>query len=196
MNSRSLNLHHVYYNWLALSIAVSKFRKEGKFCPGLFTSSIKREIGLFHVVVVQWRERNVQKKCAARAVIVLRIKPIAFFAVPVAAAVILSWGLDLLKRSGKAAFPVSSALISDWRRRSVCGEKQSAEPKLKKKEKWGDRQKALLRTSFVVSNPCFVSSYNTLVVKYDDIFDKIDICQCISIFFSFCPVMISLFLFL
>lgn len=72
-----------------------------------------------------------------------------------------------------------------------------AEPKWKKMEKWGDRQKALLRTSFVVSNPRFVSDFllqHTGRYFYD-IFDKIDICQCISTFFSFSPVMISLFLF-
>ena len=33
----------------------------------MFTSSIKREIRTFHVVVVRRRKRNVQKKCTARA---------------------------------------------------------------------------------------------------------------------------------
>ena len=41
--------------------------RELKFRRCLFTSSIKHEIRHFHVVVVQKRERNVQKKCDARA---------------------------------------------------------------------------------------------------------------------------------
>ena len=41
--------------------------REIKFRRCLFTSSIKHEIRHFHVVVVQKRERNVQKKCDARA---------------------------------------------------------------------------------------------------------------------------------
>ena len=35
--------------------------KERKLCRALFKSSIKREITHFHVVVVQWRQRNVQQ---------------------------------------------------------------------------------------------------------------------------------------
>ena len=35
--------------------------REKKLCRPLFTSSIKREITHFRVVVVQWRQRNVQK---------------------------------------------------------------------------------------------------------------------------------------
>ena len=47
---------------------ISKFRKRKKFCRCLFASSTKREIRHFHVVVVQWRQRNVQlKKRDARA---------------------------------------------------------------------------------------------------------------------------------
>ena len=42
--------------------SLSQFKKKGKEsrCPA-FTFSIKREIKEFHVVVVQWRQRNVQK---------------------------------------------------------------------------------------------------------------------------------------
>ena len=39
----------------------SSSERERKFRRRLFTSSIKREIRNFHVVVVQWRQRNVQK---------------------------------------------------------------------------------------------------------------------------------------
>ena len=40
---------------------VSKFKKEKQSCCLVFTSSTKREIRHFHVVVVQRRQRNVQK---------------------------------------------------------------------------------------------------------------------------------------
>ena len=39
----------------------SSFKRERKIRYRLFTSSIKREIRDFHAVVVQWRQRNVQK---------------------------------------------------------------------------------------------------------------------------------------
>ena len=39
----------------------SCLERESKIRPSLFTSSIKREIRHFHVVVVQWRQINVQK---------------------------------------------------------------------------------------------------------------------------------------
>ena len=56
----------------------------------MFTFSIKRESTKFHVVVVQQRQRNVQKKCAARAKLLFcHSKPIAFFAVFVAVAVVI-----------------------------------------------------------------------------------------------------------
>ena len=38
-----------------------KFKKRKKIRRRLFTSPIEREIRYFHVVVVQWRQRNVQK---------------------------------------------------------------------------------------------------------------------------------------
>ena len=41
--------------------------RETKFRRCLFTSSIKRQIRHFHVIVVQKQERNVQKKRDARA---------------------------------------------------------------------------------------------------------------------------------
>ena len=39
----------------------SSLKRERKIRHRLFTSSIKREIRYFHVVVVQWLQRNVQK---------------------------------------------------------------------------------------------------------------------------------------
>ena len=59
-----------------------RLERERKICLGLFTSPIKREIRHFHVVVVQWRQRNVQKKRDARA-------KLLFFHVIVAVAVVV-----------------------------------------------------------------------------------------------------------
>ena len=82
MNSRCFKLHRSFYNSLDLSNAydffpgvefqrtVSKLtktkRKSVVRCL-VFTSSIKREIRKFHVVIVQRRQKNVQKKRDARA---------------------------------------------------------------------------------------------------------------------------------
>ena len=43
--------------------------------------SIKRKIRKLHVAVVQWRQRNVQKKCNARAEFRVVLKLVLFFAV-------------------------------------------------------------------------------------------------------------------
>ena len=45
----------------------------------MFTSSLKREIRHFHVVVVQKRETNVQKKCDARAKLLFCLLNFSFF---------------------------------------------------------------------------------------------------------------------
>ena len=50
-----------------LLIALSRFAKRSKFRHFLFTSSIKHEIRYFQVVILQKQQRNVQKKCDARA---------------------------------------------------------------------------------------------------------------------------------
>ena len=54
---RELNSKRLYRSW--------EKGKENRCL--VFTSSIKREIRKRHVVVVPWRQRNVQKKCNARA---------------------------------------------------------------------------------------------------------------------------------
>ena len=73
MNSLCLKLYPAYSNslsssnvgkffWSWILKTVSKFRKrKGRFLSHVFTSSTKREIRHFHVVVVQRRQRNVQK---------------------------------------------------------------------------------------------------------------------------------------
>ena len=66
--------------------------KEGerKFCRCLFTSSARHEIRHFYVVVAQKRQRNVQKSVMHVQSCCLLIKPIAFYDVLVAVAVVLS----------------------------------------------------------------------------------------------------------
>ena len=73
MNSRSFNLHRDSSNSITLSNVGELFWSwipekpypssewERKFHSSLFTSSITREIRHFLVVVLQWRQRNVQK---------------------------------------------------------------------------------------------------------------------------------------
>ena len=54
--------------------------RETKFCYCLFTSFKKREIRHFHVVVMQWRQRNVQKQSDARAELLFcLVKLLLFF---------------------------------------------------------------------------------------------------------------------
>ena len=57
----------------------SSLERERKIRRRLFTTSIKRKITHFHVVVVPWRQRNVQKEwCTCKVVFCLLCKPIAF----------------------------------------------------------------------------------------------------------------------
>ena len=73
MNLCFFKLCRVYSNWLKMS-NVGKFpwswnlgephsslERERKICHRLFTSSITHAIRHFHVVVMQWQQRNVQK---------------------------------------------------------------------------------------------------------------------------------------
>ena len=56
----SSNVGNFFWSWIVKT--VSKFRKrKGKLLSHVFTSWTKREIKHFHVVVVQRRQRNVQK---------------------------------------------------------------------------------------------------------------------------------------
>ena len=68
VNLRACNLYSDYSNSFILSNAselflsrISSLERERNFSCRLFTPSIKREIRHFPVVVVQWRQRNVQK---------------------------------------------------------------------------------------------------------------------------------------
>ena len=64
MNSRSFNLHRDSSNSLTLSNVDELSRSsipKNHIQESTFTSSIKREIRHFHVVVMQWWQRNVEK---------------------------------------------------------------------------------------------------------------------------------------
>ena len=99
LNSRSINLNRDYSNsngfvkcrrtFLELNSLEPCPSSEREFCRPLYTSSIKREIRHFHVVVVQWRQRNVQKTLCTCKVVVL-LKSVSFFDVLVAAAIVRS----------------------------------------------------------------------------------------------------------
>ena len=64
-----------------------KKKKVVVFC---FPSLTKREIRQFHVVVVPRRQRNVQKRDVRAKLLFCLSKPIAFFAVLVAVAVVVA----------------------------------------------------------------------------------------------------------
>ena len=77
----------------------------------MFTSSIKREIRHFHFVVVQKRERNVQKKCDARVKLLFcLIKPIVFMDFLVAVAS-LNFKVPILSDDGHRLFFFSALYI-------------------------------------------------------------------------------------
>ena len=64
------------WSWISRGHIQAQIEKKIRRC--LFTSSIKREMRHFHVVVVQKLERNVQKVWCTCEVVVLLIKPIVF----------------------------------------------------------------------------------------------------------------------
>ena len=86
VNLRACILYPDYSNSFILSNAselflsrISSFERERNFSCRLFTSSIIREIRHFPVVVVQWRQRNVQKKCDAPAELLsVPIQPLGY----------------------------------------------------------------------------------------------------------------------
>ena len=79
MNLRSFKLNRVYLDPLNMSNAgafswkrilkdfIQVQKKEGKFCRRTSTSSKKRQIRRFHVVVVQWTSKKCTKKRDASA---------------------------------------------------------------------------------------------------------------------------------
>ena len=95
MNLRSFKLNRVYldpgfgsaqnvkrrrFSWSWILKDFIQFQKqEGKFVAVLFTSSIKRQIRRFHVVIVQWTSRKWTKKRDARAELLFWSLKLLFF---------------------------------------------------------------------------------------------------------------------
>ena len=81
VNSRCLKLYRAYsvsFNSSNVGIkCINVQEKKKKSCCLLFLSSTKREVRLFHVVVVQRQQKNVQKR-DARAKLFCLSKPVAF----------------------------------------------------------------------------------------------------------------------
>ena len=79
MNLHCFKLNHIYLNPLNMSNAgdfswswilkdlVPVQKEEEKFCRHMSTSSIKRQIRRFHMVVMQWTSKKCTKKRDARA---------------------------------------------------------------------------------------------------------------------------------
>ena len=95
VNSRSINLYHDNSYPLTLpnssgaefsrtNIHVQKEKENF-----LITSSTKREIRKFYIIVVQWQQRNVQKAYCTCKVVVLPIQPIAFCTFPIVVAILI-----------------------------------------------------------------------------------------------------------
>ena len=89
VNSLSLsNVGELSRSWIPKNHIYSSSEWERKFRSSLFTSSMKREIRHFHVVVMQYRQRNVHKSVITCKVVVLLIWTFCFFDVPVAFTVV------------------------------------------------------------------------------------------------------------
>ena len=69
MNLRPFKLYRVYLEQFNSSnvMLYPCSNKERKICRSMSTSSTKRPIGRFHVVVVQWTSKKCTKKRDARA---------------------------------------------------------------------------------------------------------------------------------
>ena len=64
--ARGLNVGNVFLELNSKRLYQSWEKGKENRCL-VFTSSMKRKIRKLHIVFVQWRQRNVQKKCNARA---------------------------------------------------------------------------------------------------------------------------------
>ena len=86
--------------WAEFLRTISSSERERKFSRCLFTSMIKREIRHFPVVVVQWRQRNVQKSVMHVQCCCLDYSTYCFFDVLVVVAVVASYSLPADVRWG------------------------------------------------------------------------------------------------
>ena len=102
MNLRSFKLNRVYldplnmpnvgdfsWSWI-LKDFIQVPKEEGKFVVVMSTSSIKRQIRRFHVVVVQWTSRKRTKKRNARAELLFWSLNLLFFEVVVIVVVVVA----------------------------------------------------------------------------------------------------------
>ena len=145
---------NVLYKWIfqelnswRLNPSIKVGRKHGRF---VFTTSIKRPVREFHVVVVQWRQRNVLKSLLHVQSCFSLIKT-TFFAVLVAVNVIVAYFESslILTVDGKCE---ARASLGQW---------------------WGEEEKPFLSraTENVALQPqnCFLcchSTLNELIVTY------------------------------
>ena len=74
----------------------SSSERERKFSVYLFTSSIKREIRHFPIVVMEWRKRNIQKSVMHVQSWCLPIQPVAFLTFSLSS---LLWHLKVILKS-------------------------------------------------------------------------------------------------
>ena len=77
----------------------TQVQKENEKFVVAFMFSIKREIRHFHVVVFQWRQRNVQKSVMHEQSFCFTDQAYCFFAFLVAVAVVITKTLYLIRRS-------------------------------------------------------------------------------------------------
>ena len=78
------------WSWLVSCGLHSSLERERKFRRSLFASSKKREIRHFHVVVTQWRQRNVQKSVMHVQSCCIAHQAYCFFDVLAAVAVVVA----------------------------------------------------------------------------------------------------------
>ena len=94
----------------------------------VFTSSTKREIRQFHVVVLQWRQRRVQNACCTCRVAVLQSKPIAVLPFSLACSagvfwagqIVVNMALSRAKHSRARRKRLHCGLRSRWCYRLRC----------------------------------------------------------------------------
>ena len=85
-NSLTLsNASELVWSWMSIN-HIQVYKEKQKFRHCLFTSSTKREIGHYHLVVVQWRQRNVQKSVMHVQSCCFALSSYSFFCFLVAAA--------------------------------------------------------------------------------------------------------------
>ena len=81
-------------------LVIKTWKNKGSDIPFVFMSSIKHKNSKFHVVVVQWRQRNVQIAWSTFKV-VMPIETYCFFAVLVAVAVVVAYALFCFTQPSK-----------------------------------------------------------------------------------------------